>query len=135
MKEPDYYVSNGLSPIGAFKQGLISEDEYRGFLIGNIIKYTIRAGKKDNAVEDLNKARNYIDFYIELVKSEPTITIKTDVDEEKLLETIAEAKAIVDDLVERIAKDPEILKVEVVPDDDTILHELKDAIKKIEDIE
>ena len=117
MKEPDYYISNGLSPIGAFKQGLISEDEYRGFLIGNIIKYTIRAGKKDNAVEDLNKARNYIDFYLELVgQDEPTITIHTDVDEEKLLETIAEARAIVDDLVEKISKDPEILKVEVIED-------------------
>ena len=64
--EPDYYASNGLSPIGAFKQGLISEDEYRGFLIGNIIKYVIRAGKKDNAIKDLQKAKDYINFYMDL---------------------------------------------------------------------
>ncbi len=64
--EPDYYAANGLSPIGAFKQGLISEDEYRGFLIGNIIKYVIRAGKKDNAIKDLQKAKDYINFYMDL---------------------------------------------------------------------
>ena len=46
MKEPDYYVGNGLSPIGAFKQGLISKEQYKGFLIGNVIKYCIRAEKK-----------------------------------------------------------------------------------------
>ena len=40
-KEPDYYAGNGLSPIGAFKQGLVSEEEYIGFLKGNTIKYTV----------------------------------------------------------------------------------------------
>ena len=70
MKEPDYYASNGLSPIGAMKQGLISRDEYIGFLKGNIIKYVIRAQYKGNAAEDLMKARNYIDFYLELITDE-----------------------------------------------------------------
>lgn len=65
-REPDYYAGNGLSPIGAFKQGLISTDEYRGFLIGNIIKYVIRAGKKDDAIKDLRKAKDYINFYMDL---------------------------------------------------------------------
>lgn len=31
MNEPDYYKSNGLSPIGAFKQGLISEEEMEDY--------------------------------------------------------------------------------------------------------
>jgi len=66
MNEPEYYAGNGLSPIGAFKQGLISQEEYIGFLKGNIIKYVIRAGKKDNAVQDLLKAKSYINFYLEL---------------------------------------------------------------------
>ena len=68
MKEPEDYASNGLSPIGAFKQGLMSKDEYIGFLKGNIIKYTIRAGKKEDAVQDLEKAKNYINFYLELIQ-------------------------------------------------------------------
>ena len=67
-KEPDYYAGNGLSPIGAFKQGLLSEEEYIGFLKGNIIKYTVRAGHKKDAIQDLEKAKHYIDFYMELLE-------------------------------------------------------------------
>ena len=65
-KEPDYYADNGLSPIGAFKQGLLSQEEYIGFCKGNIIKYVIRAGKKGNAVKDLKKAKDYINFYMDI---------------------------------------------------------------------
>ena len=36
--EPDYYSSNGLSPLKAFEQGLISREEYIGFCKGNVIK-------------------------------------------------------------------------------------------------
>ena len=67
-QEPDYYADNGLSPIGAFKQGLLSQEEYIGFCKGNIIKYVIRAGKKDNAVKDLKKAKDYINFYMDIFK-------------------------------------------------------------------
>lgn len=66
MNEPDYYAGNGLSPIGAMKQGLISKEEYVGFLKGNIIKYVVRAEHKENPVKDLLKARNYIDFYLDI---------------------------------------------------------------------
>jgi len=37
-------------------------DEYRGYCRGNVIKYRLRAGKKDDAAQDLKKA----DFYLEL---------------------------------------------------------------------
>ena len=59
MSEPDYYAGNGLSPLSAFKQGLLSEEEYIGFLKGNIIKYVVRAGKKDDATKDMNKCIDY----------------------------------------------------------------------------
>lgn len=65
-EEPEYYNSNGLSPIGAFKRGLISQEELIGFYKGNIIKYVVRAGKKESAVEDLLKAKSYINFYLDL---------------------------------------------------------------------
>ena len=99
--EPDYYKKNGLSPIGAFKKGLMSEEQYKGFLIGNVIKYVIRAGSKDNAIQDLNKAKHYLEFYIEYLEkntikelSKPvTIDLNTDVSEvdiEKLKEIFNE---------------------------------------------
>ena len=70
MNEPDYYNHDGLSPIQAFKQGLISKDEYIGFCKGNIIKYIVRAGKKDDAVVDLEKTKNYIDFLMEIYQED-----------------------------------------------------------------
>ena len=99
MSEPKYYNSNGLSPIGAMKQGLISKEQYKGFLIGNIIKYVIRAGKKDDAIKDLEKAKDYIDFYIELFKVEAkdygnipiTIQVDNDIDWDKFKKDISKA--------------------------------------------
>lgn len=60
MKQPNYYKGNGLSPLDAMKKGLISKEEYIGFLKGNIIKYTVRCDKKDNAILDIDKAIHYL---------------------------------------------------------------------------
>lgn len=40
-------------------------EEYRGFLKNTIIKYLCRLGKKDNNVQELKKARWYLDKLIE----------------------------------------------------------------------
>jgi hypothetical protein len=32
-----------------------------GFLLGNVVKYVARAGRKGDALEDLRKAREYLD--------------------------------------------------------------------------
>ena len=37
LAEPDYYAGNGLSPLEAFKKGLLSREETIGFIKGNII--------------------------------------------------------------------------------------------------
>ena len=34
------------------------------FLEGNVIKYTSRAGKKNDLIEDLEKAKHYLEFAI-----------------------------------------------------------------------
>lgn len=60
MEQPQYYGGNGLSPIDSMKQGLVSHEEYIGFLKGNVIKYVVRCGKKDDAVADINKAIHYL---------------------------------------------------------------------------
>lgn len=110
MSEPDYYAGNGLSPIGAFKQGLISKEEYKGFLIGNVIKYVVRAGKKDNAIEDLKKARTYIDFYLELLNIERfgniplTFEVNNDIDMDKF-------KAEIEKALKEANSKPTIMKV------------------------
>lgn len=63
MKEPTYYNKNGLSPLRAFKEGLLSEEEFVGFCKGNIIKYIVRCNQKSTDVTgDLDKAINYINW-------------------------------------------------------------------------
>jgi len=59
-EQPDYYKSNGLSPMDAFEKGLLSKEEFIGFIKGNVIKYSVRAGKKDDAVKDIGKAIDYL---------------------------------------------------------------------------
>lgn len=72
MTEPEYYCKNGLSPLEAFKKGLLSEEEYRGFIKGNIIKYTVRYDDK-GGVEDIVKLMDYVLSLYELeVNEQPT---------------------------------------------------------------
>ena len=64
--EPNYYVKHGLSPLSAMKSGLVSDEEYIGFLKGNVIKYVVRAGYKDNPIEDIDKAIDYLNHLKEV---------------------------------------------------------------------
>ena len=59
-EEPVYYNSNGLSPNQAFEQGLISNEEFIGFIKGNVIKYVVRCDKKGNPIDDIYKAIDYL---------------------------------------------------------------------------
>lgn len=40
-------------------QSILNWQEMRGFLLGNILKYRLRAGHKDNADSDIKKAMQY----------------------------------------------------------------------------
>ena len=55
-----YEIWKDLETIDVIKQTL-SLNEYIGFLKGNILKYRLRAGKKDDALRDIDKAINYED--------------------------------------------------------------------------
>ena len=46
------------------------EDQRLGFHAGNVIKYICRAPYKGNELEDLRKARVYLDRYIKLKENE-----------------------------------------------------------------
>lgn len=47
----------------------LPEEEYRGFLRGNAIKYLCRLGKKDRPVQELEKAKWYVEKLIEEYES------------------------------------------------------------------
>lgn len=64
--EPVYYALNGLSPLKAFEKGLLSHEEYMGFLKGNIIKYTVRCDKKGGS-EDMDKCIDYAEHLKEIL--------------------------------------------------------------------
>ena len=68
LEEPVYYNSNGLSPNRAFEQGLISNEEFIGFIKGNIIKYVVRCGKKGNPIEDIDKAISYLQLLKKIMR-------------------------------------------------------------------
>ena len=62
VNSPNHYKLRGLD-IEAIDviRGALTEDEFRGFCKGNVLKYTIREGHK-NGDEDLKKAKKYLEF-------------------------------------------------------------------------
>lgn len=63
---PAYYKQNNHDLWWYLEQGLITKDEFIGFIKGNIFKYVTRYQNK-NGVEDLQKAKTYLE---ELIKFE-----------------------------------------------------------------
>ncbi len=61
---PDHYKSGGLESIEVIEAFSL------GFCLGNVIKYVLRAGKKDDIVQDLKKARWYLDREINKLQNE-----------------------------------------------------------------
>ena len=66
-KEDNDYYGGSENPYEAIK--VITEHDL-GFCLGNVVKYVLRAGKKNNETEiqDLEKAKNYIDYKIKELK-------------------------------------------------------------------
>lgn len=56
---PDYYKSEGIEVFDVIDAFDLD------FFLGNVTKYVCRAGKKGNMLEDLIKARTYLDKEIE----------------------------------------------------------------------
>jgi hypothetical protein len=68
VDHPEHY-GGADNPYEAIK---VVEAWQLGFHLGNVVKYIARAGRKGDALEDLKKARWYLDRYIaNLAKSEP----------------------------------------------------------------
>lgn len=63
VNNPSHYNENGLETIDAIK-GTMSREAFHGFCTGNILKYVARF-KFKNGIEDLKKARWYLDKMVE----------------------------------------------------------------------
>jgi hypothetical protein len=59
-----HYNRGAIQPID-FMEGSFTPDEYRGFLKGNVLKYVSRFQFKGTAIEDLRKARQYLEWLID----------------------------------------------------------------------
>lgn len=66
-----HYVGMEVQPWDAMKAWM-SPAEFRGFLRGNAIKYLARCDKK-GGLDDLRKARHYLDRLIEDELAEPAV--------------------------------------------------------------
>lgn len=58
VNHPAHYKVGGIETIDFIKAKLTPE-EFRGYLLGNVLKYASRAGHKDNALQDAGKMAWY----------------------------------------------------------------------------
>jgi len=58
INHPAHYKVGGIETIDFIKAKLTPE-EFRGYLLGNVLKYASRAGHKDNALQDAGKMAWY----------------------------------------------------------------------------
>ena len=61
---PDHYKVGGIETID-YLRAKLSPEEFAGYCRGNALKYLSRAGHKDDAAQDLAKARWYLDRMLE----------------------------------------------------------------------
>jgi len=66
VTNPSHYINGNIETIDYLKDTL-SKEQYEGFCRGNVLKYISRYPHK-NGVEDLNKAKTYLEWLIESVK-------------------------------------------------------------------
>lgn len=70
VNRPEHYNTGGLECIDAIR-GMLSHDEYIGYLRGNALKYMWRFRYKKKPIEDLRKARWYEERLINYMLEHP----------------------------------------------------------------
>lgn len=68
VKHPKHYKLDGLAIESIDVVSAVVGSQFEGFCIGNVLKYVIRYRKKAG-VEDLKKARVYLDWVISFLES------------------------------------------------------------------
>ena len=65
VKQPSHYVEGR-----KYEPKDVIRDWGLNFNLGNAVKYIARAGRKDDVVQDLKKAQEYIQFEIDAIEAE-----------------------------------------------------------------
>lgn len=68
VSHPNHYTTGGIETLDFIKAKLTPEG-FEGFLVGNILKYISRYRHK-NGVEDLKKARYYLELLIKKLEAQ-----------------------------------------------------------------
>jgi hypothetical protein len=71
VHKPEHYNNGGMECIDAIR-GMLTHDEYIGYLRGNALKYQWRFRYKGKPVEDLRKARWYEERLISYMLEHPS---------------------------------------------------------------
>jgi len=76
-ERPAYYRADGLEAIDVIEK----LDMGAGFYLGSVLKYLFRLGAKDgnNPLNDLRKARTYLDLYIKYVEQKAQVGAGQDI--------------------------------------------------------
>ena len=61
VNKPNHYNIGGIETIDIIK-AMLTEEEFKGYLKGNILKYRERAEHKGNTEQDYAKAKKYYDW-------------------------------------------------------------------------
>ena len=62
IKHPAHYAYSKYEPVKVIRSWGLN------FNLGNVVKYVARAGRKGDKLEDLKKAKQYLDFEIEAIE-------------------------------------------------------------------
>ena len=67
VNHPDHYTVGGIEALQVIeaKLGGTTNEMYRGYLMGNVMKYLMRSPYKGKRVEDLKKAQFYLNELVE----------------------------------------------------------------------
>ena len=65
--EQKHYQALSEQPI-EIMQKLFSAEQLKGFLLGNVIKYSLRCGLKDDPVKEMQKVAQYAAWYVDVAE-------------------------------------------------------------------
>jgi hypothetical protein len=68
VNHPPHYTAGGIETIDIM-QAKLTREQFIGYLRGSIIRYILRAGKKWNELEDLEKAQWYLNKLISMYQT------------------------------------------------------------------
>lgn len=72
IERPAHYTYSAIEPISVIEAWAL------GFHLGNVLKYVARAGRKDSKIEDLRKARWYLDREIKRMEEDEAEKVSDD---------------------------------------------------------